>query len=74
MDKETEPAVVYDDETSIQEQVTVNQEPPSNDASEEKKNEEQMREEPKEITFVDDTQVDEEQPEYQEKMFFSLLL
>jgi hypothetical protein len=64
MDKETEPAVVSDDEASIQEQVTVNQEPPSNDASEEKKNEEQMREEPKEITFVDDTQVDEEQPEY----------
>jgi hypothetical protein len=64
MDKEAEPTVVSDDEADIQEQVIVAKELPSNDTSEEQKDEEQMREEPKEIKFEDDTQVDEEQPVY----------
>jgi hypothetical protein len=69
MDKETEPAVVCDDETSIQgqirdnknvqEQVIVNQEPPSSVQIEG-----QMREEPKEVIFEDDHKVAEEEPVY----------
>jgi hypothetical protein len=69
MDKETEPAVVCDDETSIQgqirdnknvqEQVIVYQEPPSSVQIEG-----QMREEPKEVIFEDDHKVAEEEPVY----------
>jgi hypothetical protein len=74
MDKETEPAVVSDDETSIpgqasdetnvQEQVIVNQEPPPSNQIEKQDDEGQMREEPKEIIFEDDSKVDEEEPVY----------
>ena len=69
MNKETEPAVISDDETSIpgqasdetnvQEQVIVNQEPPSSVQIEG-----QMREEPKEVIFEDDHKVAEEEPVY----------
>jgi hypothetical protein len=64
MDKETEPAVVSDDETSIQgqmsdetnvqEQVIMNQEPPSSNQIEKQEGEGRMREEPKEVIFEDD--------------------
>jgi 23S rRNA-/tRNA-specific pseudouridylate synthase len=74
MNKETEPAVISDDETSIpgqasdetnvQEQVIVNQEPPSSNQIEIQDNEGQMRGEPKEIIFEDDSKVDEEEPVY----------
>jgi len=74
LDKETEPAVVSDDETSIQdqvsdetsvqEQVIVNQEPPSSDQIEEQEGVGQMMEEPKEIIFEDDPKVDEEESVY----------
>jgi hypothetical protein len=68
MDKEAEPAVLSDDETSIQdqvnhetnfqEQVTVNQEPPLSDQVEKHKDEGRMREEPKEVIFEDNSKVD----------------
>jgi hypothetical protein len=74
VDNETEPAVVSDDETSIpgqasnetnvQEQVKVNQEPPSSNQIEKQDDEGRMREEPKEIIFEDDSKVDEEEPVY----------
>ncbi len=44
--------------------MTVNQEPPSSNQVEGQNNEEQMREEPKEIIFEDDLNVDEEEPVY----------